>query len=261
MMMMDRRSNISLKILECGLMTLYRNPAAVVLMCLPAAVVAGISAYVLLDGWDSLTAGGSVASLSNPYNGVAGMICRFGNILIPMIYIMIPAACALADMQGGHMMKVLPAGSRTRSACGLLRMSLAVVSSVLAAYLAFMICIRAVDAYRPLLGLYDYGTLDDMAVFFVRIAAVALLVSLTQWTLHELVGKVWLPAAAGAVMAVLFMDGGYNVYHDGMAWGYNGFSEGAGLACGWIPFLKMSSSCLLLISAAWVWKRLERYMM
>lgn len=162
---MRKNSAIGFKILECGLMTLYRNQVIIILMSMPTILVTSITAYVLFGEYETWTAGGSVVSMFNPYLSIAYSISQSGKYLIPLIYMLIPAAYAISDIQGGFMLKVLPVSNKVGYVYKVIQMSLIIVLSVLSAYLAFMICIRIIEVYRPLLDLCNYDTLDNMAVF------------------------------------------------------------------------------------------------
>lgn len=253
---MSKNRNIGLKYFECGLMTLYRNPVIVILVSLPALIVSFITAYILLDNYSSWTASGSAVSMTNPYQSVIYGIARIGKYIFPMTYILIPAAYALSDLQGGIMMKCLPIDRKTRFAYSILQMSLLVVLSILLTYLAFLLCVKAIGAYRPLLDLHNYGTHDDVAVFFANILIIALLIVLTQLVMHLLTGNIWVPLAIGAILMAVPFPENYNIYSDGVTWAWQGFFNGIEFMsrCALSPIFTLFCILIVLIIVL-IWKR------
>lgn len=237
-------------------MILYRNPVIVILVLLPALIVSCITAFILLDNYSFWTASGSAVSITNPYQSVIYGIARIGKYIFPMTYILIPAAYALSDWQGGFMMKVLPIGRKTRFAYSIFQMSLIVVLSILLSYLAFMVCVKAIGAYRPLLDLNNYGTLDDVAVFFANILIVALLIVLTQLVMHLLTGNIWVPLAIGAILLAVPLPENYNIYSEGVTWAWQGSFNGIEFMSRFALSPIFTLFCILIVLIiALIWKR------
>lgn len=253
--MMKNNNNIGTKTLEFGLMTLYRNPVIVILMSFPAILVIGITAYVLLNEYGNWTAGGSVVSIFNPYQSVIYSISQIGKYLIPLTYILIPAAYAISDMQGGFMLKVLPVGYKTRCAYSIFQMSLIIILSVMFAYLAFILCIRIIGICRPLLDINAYDIWDNLLLFFVRMLAVALLIALTQLIMHIFIEKIWIPITIALLLMTIPAHGGYNIYSGGVGWMWLGFNNCIGFMSDFTSYLKMLLVCFVLILITIVWKR------
>lgn len=243
---------------ECRLIITYRNLQIMILAVLPALLVTVATLYILVGQYDTLTANGTARSLYNPYLYIVYSILNVGNYLLPVIFILIPAGSAIAEKQGGMLLRTIPCRKWIMTVSEVLSLTMITAISICIAFLAFLVSVRIASCCLPLLDLSAYPIHYDIALFFLRLLAVALLIVLTQFRLHRLSCSCIIPVAFGLVMMSGIVPDDFNIYSGGVRWAWRCLNNGIPLS-DTLPFLKLCTiySCFIVISAILKqWKKL-----